>query len=311
MTEQRPKVHTFNRMQTDNKLGKDIDRHFDKLEKVESDTSSVSSNLDEEYQADRYTFLEIGRILSLSAPVFSEDEAALIVKNILIGLSHIHALNLVHRDIKPENILVLPQEMATIGTVDTVGADPEFTERQRLKIVDFGFSARFKPSKYEQIGGNIGTTLYMAPEQITNSAYGRKIDIYATGITMFYLLAGHHPLYEISDSFEEFKKKVTSTPPESWVYPPFISALAKDLIMKLCNLHQSSRCDANTALEHPWITRELTRAPDRQALPFHNFKAEQKLLRSVRALTFLAIVKKNLHPNAFESIKKLKSPGFH
>jgi serine/threonine protein kinase len=53
--------------------------------------------------------------------VFSEEEAALIVKNILLGLSHIHALNLVHRDIKPENIIVLPQEVSTSGLVDDIG----------------------------------------------------------------------------------------------------------------------------------------------------------------------------------------------
>jgi hypothetical protein len=33
---------------------------------------------------------------------------------------------------------------------------------------------------------------------------------------MFYLLAGHHPLYEITDSFQEFKKKVISSSPENW-----------------------------------------------------------------------------------------------
>lgn len=97
--------------------------------------------------------------------------------------------------------------------------------------MDFGFSARFRPSKYEQIGGNIGTTLYMAPEQISKSAYGRKIDVYATGITMFYLLAGHHPLYEIHDSFDSFYKKVTTMPPDKWKFPRFISDLAKDLII--------------------------------------------------------------------------------
>jgi serine/threonine protein kinase len=48
--------------------------------------------------------------------------------------------------------------------MDSICDDMDFTANQRLKIVDFGFSARFRPSKYEQIGGNIGTTLYMAPE---------------------------------------------------------------------------------------------------------------------------------------------------
>ena len=66
--------------------------------------------MDSDYKNDRYSFLEIGRVLNLQEPVFSEDEAALLVKNILIGLSQVHALNLVHRDIKPENIIVQPRE---------------------------------------------------------------------------------------------------------------------------------------------------------------------------------------------------------
>ena len=72
------------------------------------------------------------------------------MKNILIGLSKVHSLNLVHRDIKPENMIVMPSQFASGGTeVDDIGSDPEFTLKQRLKIVDFGFSARFRPSKYD------------------------------------------------------------------------------------------------------------------------------------------------------------------
>lgn len=114
----------------------------------------------------------------------------------------------------------------------------------------------------------------MAPEQISKSAYGRKIDVYATGITMFYLLAGHHPLYEITDSFDNFYKKVTTTPPDKWKFPSFISDLAKDLIIQLCKLHQSQRIDALKALKHPWITRELHEVPDKQAEQFLALKCE-------------------------------------
>ena len=95
------------------------------LQETESD---YSSDFDEEYQQDRYTFLEVGKVLNLKEPVFSEEDAALIVKNILIGLSHLHALNLVHRDIKPENIIILSKSMSETEP-DTVGTDPEFTAR--------------------------------------------------------------------------------------------------------------------------------------------------------------------------------------
>jgi serine/threonine protein kinase len=85
--------------------------------------------VDSDYKNDRYSFLEIGRVLNLQEPVFSEDEAALLVKNILIGLSQVHALNLVHRDIKPENIIVQPREPGgnVENEVDYIDDDSDFT----------------------------------------------------------------------------------------------------------------------------------------------------------------------------------------
>lgn len=80
----------------------------------ESQLSEDSScDIDSEYKKDRYSFLEVGRILDLTEPIFSEDEISLMVKSILIGLSHVHELNLVHRDIKPENIIVKPKQLST------------------------------------------------------------------------------------------------------------------------------------------------------------------------------------------------------
>jgi serine/threonine protein kinase len=41
----------------------------------------------------------------------------------------------------------------------------------------------------------VGTALYMAPEQISCQKYGKKVDIYAAGITLYIMLVGFHPLY--------------------------------------------------------------------------------------------------------------------
>lgn len=66
----------------------DLNKPNTKMENNESESESdLSSDVDSDYKNDRYSFLEIGRVLELQEPVFSEDEAALLVKNILIGLS--------------------------------------------------------------------------------------------------------------------------------------------------------------------------------------------------------------------------------
>jgi calcium-dependent protein kinase len=57
---------------------------------------------------------------------FSEEDAALLIRDILEGIRYIHdELNIVHRDLKPENFLL---------SDDTDDAD--------IKIIDFGLSRR-------------------------------------------------------------------------------------------------------------------------------------------------------------------------
>lgn len=82
-----------------------------------------------------------------------------------MGLAPIHELNYIHRDIKPENIILAP----------VTGSDesPSKTEavqlnQSQLKIVDFGFSARYRLNPMEHVlKEHIGTVLFMAPELIS------------------------------------------------------------------------------------------------------------------------------------------------
>lgn len=85
----------------------------------------------------------------LTEPLYSEDDAAKIMKGFLNGLFHIHQLNYIHRDIKPENIQLAPK-----------GMDNEF----HLKVIDFGFSAKQRMGIQNQHEDKVGTALYMAPE---------------------------------------------------------------------------------------------------------------------------------------------------
>jgi len=99
---------------------------------------------------EKFKLLELGRRLKLTRPVFTETEASQILKGILTGLDSVHEKAFIHRDIKPENMVLAPDWE---GQADT-----------KINLIDFGFSARYKLSKYEQLDGNIGTTLFMAPE---------------------------------------------------------------------------------------------------------------------------------------------------
>jgi serine/threonine protein kinase len=155
------------------------------------------------------------------------------MKGILNGLFNIHEMDYIHRDIKPDNIQMAPNGL------------PQDLE---LKIIDFGLSAKQRLGLKLAHEEKIGTVLFMAPEQISSNSYSKKIDMYAAGIVLFFMLAGHHPLYItggiLSDNSHTLKQKVANIEPEKWNYPSYISPLARDFICKLCSISQIVRYDA-------------------------------------------------------------------
>ena len=80
-------------------------------------------------------------------PYFQERDAAKILHQIFVAISHCHSKNIVHRDIKPENILLENTESGTDSLI---------------KIIDFGTSMQFDPKK--KLKQTIGTPYYIAPE---------------------------------------------------------------------------------------------------------------------------------------------------
>jgi serine/threonine protein kinase len=77
----------------------------------------------------------------------SPEEGYLILSPIWEALHYLHSQKIIHRDIKPSNIMVLPEGGA--------------------KLIDFGIAKALDSDyKLTQTGMQVGTVLYMAPEQI-------------------------------------------------------------------------------------------------------------------------------------------------
>ena len=119
-----------------------------------------------------------------------EEEASLILSQILSAVQYLHSNDICHRDIKPENIMFANKDDLT-----------------SLKLIDFGLSAsnflEFQESEY------CGTFLYMAPEQIEKKTYSITVDIWSIGILMFMLLNnGRHPFYTKGNRRRTYIEKV-------------------------------------------------------------------------------------------------------
>uniref|UniRef100_A0A4W4EC62 Eukaryotic translation initiation factor 2-alpha kinase 2 n=1 Tax=Electrophorus electricus TaxID=8005 RepID=A0A4W4EC62_ELEEL len=99
------------------------------------------------------------------------QEATQIMKQVLEAVKYVHSKKLIHRDLKPANIM--------------------FGHEGGVKVVDFGLVAA---EDADNDGGLLertnrtGTRSYMSPEQMNQSSYDRKVDIFALGLIYFELL---------------------------------------------------------------------------------------------------------------------------
>lgn len=158
----------------------------------------------------------------------SENQAATYILSLTQALSYCHENNVIHRDIKPENLLL-----------DHEG---------RLKIADFGWSVQSRSKRHTFCG----TLDYLAPEVVEKKAHDHAVDNWTLGVLCYEFLYGVPPFEaeSQSDTFGRIMKVDLSFPSQ-----PFISAEAKDLILRLLVKDSSKRLSLEKIMEHPWIIK--------------------------------------------------------
>lgn len=119
--------------------------------------------------------------------------ALAIFRRVLDGVDHVHAHGIVHRDIKPENIML--------------------ADDGQVKVMDFGIAHALDSREHLTRTGHVaGTAKAMAPEQIRGEPADVRSDVYALGIVLYTLLAGHAP-FEVGSDVEVMAAQLDTVPP--------------------------------------------------------------------------------------------------
>src|SRR3954468_3078350 len=118
---------------------------------------------------------DLGSIVEKHGPLRSPDAAHAIL-DAAQGLAAAAKAGLIHRDVKPSNLVRLSSG--------------------EVKVTDFGLAKPVDPGSepaLTALGVVVGTPDYIAPEQARGETIDERVDIYALGGTLYFLLTGMPP----------------------------------------------------------------------------------------------------------------------
>jgi serine/threonine-protein kinase len=133
---------------------------------------------------------DLGSIVEKNGPLESLV-AAQVILDAAQGLAAAAKAGLIHRDVKPSNLVRLSDG--------------------RVKVTDFGLAKPVDPGAEPALtamGVVVGTPDYIAPEQARGEPIDERVDIYALGGTLYFLLTGIPPFRTGKPAEDKYLKVV-------------------------------------------------------------------------------------------------------
>jgi serine/threonine protein kinase len=137
---------------------------------------------------------------------FCEAAARFYAAELVLALEYLHRHDIVFRDLKPENILLDAHGHVRLGDFGLAKCGVREPDRGALSMC--------------------GTPEYMAPEVLTQQAYGRSVDWWSLGMLTYEMMTGYPPWCVERGRRKRIASVFTRRPPGDWLpifhYPPYL-----------------------------------------------------------------------------------------
>jgi serine/threonine protein kinase len=166
----------------------------------------------------------------------SEREALSIASQICTALDYIHEHGFVHYDLNPANVMLCPDG--------------------GIRLIDFGLAHAAETARFTLSGAPpaIGSSDYLAPEQIKRKRGRKSADIYGVG-AMLYEMLTRQPPFPGDDPLAVASARLLGDPPGPRSLNSGISRQAEDIVLRALRRDPSERYASAGAmkedLEHP------------------------------------------------------------
>jgi non-specific serine/threonine protein kinase len=138
-----------------------------------------------------------------------------IVAQVASGLDAAHAKGLVHRDVKPANVLIEIRSGV-----------------RHAYLTDFGLTKKAAQSAaFTKTGMLVGTTDYLAPEQLEGRTIDARVDVYALGCVLYEALTGQVP-YPRDTEAARMWAHVSEAPPSVLERAPQVSPAFDSIVRR-------------------------------------------------------------------------------
>ncbi len=159
---------------------------------------------------------------------FTPDEILQLLSQVADALDYAHEQGIIHRDIKPGNILI--------------------TKDGRAILTDFGLAMLRDRVSPATMGRSFGTPEYIAPEQAIDSrAAAPQSDIYALGVILYEMVAGHLP-FEDESPISLALKHINEAPTPPRQYVPELPKAVEAVILRALAKEPAERFPTTRAM---------------------------------------------------------------